>query len=66
MIKYEFFERQDIVGGIKCPNLSLKPSESTKPRIVLENKHAAYNNLYSFWDGEDVQGCEFFPKKFHH
>jgi hypothetical protein len=24
-VGYDYLERQDIVGGIKCPNLSLKP-----------------------------------------
>ena len=66
MIKYEFLESQDIVGGIKCPNLSLKPTGPIRSGIVLENKQTAYKNLYSFWDGEEVQGCEFFPKKFYH
>lgn len=56
-IRYEFLERQDIVGGIKCPNLSLRPAQMIKSRLVLENKHTAYKNLYSFWDEQEVQNC---------
>jgi hypothetical protein len=28
-----------------------------KSRLVLENKHTDYKNLYSFWDGQEVQNC---------
>lgn len=32
---YDYLERQDIVGGIKCPNLSLKPGASLKGSLTL-------------------------------
>jgi hypothetical protein len=58
--------RQDVVGGIKCPNLSLAPEKELVrvSKMALENKYTAYKNLYSFWDGYQDQECEFFPKKF--
>lgn len=50
-VSYDYLERQDIVGGIRCPNLSLKPDRNIRSPLTLENKYAAYKNLYSFLDG---------------
>jgi hypothetical protein len=66
-VGYDYLERQDIVGGIKCPNLSLKPEQGAiKGKLTLENKYAKAKNFYSFLDGNDTPNCEFFPKKFQH
>lgn len=34
-VHYEFKERQDIVGGIRCPNLSLRPDKYAKSPLTL-------------------------------
>lgn len=65
-VGFDYLQRQDIVGGIKCPNLSLRPDKNIRGSLTLENKYAAYKNFYSFLDGNETPNCEFFPKKFHH
>lgn len=57
LVSFEYLERQDIVGGIKCPNLSLKPDHNIKRSLILENKYAGYKNLYSFLDGNITPNC---------
>ena len=34
-VSFDYLERQDIVGGIKCPNLSLKPDRNIKSPLTL-------------------------------
>lgn len=57
LVSFEYLERQDIVGGIKCPNLSLKADRNIKSPLTLENKYTSFKNLYSFLDGNVTPNC---------
>ncbi len=74
-IEVSFFEKEDLVGGVKIPSLSLRPPANFKPKY---NAVDGYNpkfsaekgrraNCFNFLDGDIIAGfdeIEAFPSKF--
>lgn len=67
IVQYKHLQRQFVIGGVKCPNLSLKPDQNIRSVMTLEKNYTPKVNAYSFLDRgmQDIPTCEFFPKKFH-
>ena len=59
MIELSFYEREDILGGVVMPNLSLKPGEGfvgkynavEKYKPNFTNKVGSKANCFNFFDG---------------
>lgn len=74
LIEISFYEREDILGGVLMPNLSLRPPPNFKAQYnaidtykpQFNNKPGSRANCFNFYDGEILPGLdnvEFFPPK---
>ena len=77
-IEVSYYEREDLIGGITMPNLSLKPPPNFKPKYNAVDRYVPNfqsapgrkANCFNFADGDIVPGfddldkIEVFPPKF--
>jgi hypothetical protein len=74
-VEISFYEREDILGGVLMPNLSLKPPANFKPQYnaidtykpVFTSNYGSKANCFNFFDGGILPGLdnvEVFPPKF--
>jgi hypothetical protein len=74
-VEISFYEREDILGGVLMPNLSLRPPPNFKPqynaidtyRPVFTNNYGSKANCFNFYDGGVLPGLdnvEVYPPKF--
>lgn len=74
LIEISFYEREDLLGGVVMPNLSLRPPPGFKAQYnaidtykpEFENKAGSRANCFNFYDGDVLPGLdnvEAFPPK---
>lgn len=74
-VEVSFFENGDLVGGVKIPQLSLRPPKDFKPKYnavdgykpEFTSQKGKKANCFNFLDGDIIPGfdnIEAFPSKF--
>lgn len=77
-IEMTFYEREDILGGVLMPNLSLKPPPNFVGQYnaidgyepLFTNKLGSKANCFNFFDGDgwtipELDNIDVFPPKIH-